>query len=192
MTIKARQLGAISTVLAFALCHVAVGQVVRKDTGRALDSNLRLGSGGINAPVGRNGRIDTQLLINRQSTGLSSFRAGVPYKAANELRLELPSAGLGDFRRQSIGLGQVIAGETMIGGGSLPGGTLPTRLVAIGGKKDRNMAQIISRRLRSQERPVIGRISDDVLLLDPRSVFPEEDEIVLQALRNSASGSKRP
>jgi len=87
---------------------------------------------------------------------------------------------------------QVIAGETMIGGGSLPGGTLPTRLVAIGGKKDRNMAQIISRKLRSQERPVIGRISDDVLLLDPRSVLPEEDEIVLQALRNSASGSKRP
>ena len=82
---------------------------------------------------------------------------------------------------------QVIAGETMIGGGSLPGGTLPTRLVAIGGKKDRNMAQIISRRLRSQERPVIGRISDDVLLLDPRSVLPEEDEIVLQALRNSVS-----
>jgi len=82
---------------------------------------------------------------------------------------------------------QVIAGETMIGGGSLPGGTLPTRLVAIGGKKDRNMAQIISRRLRSQERPVIGRISDDVLLLDPRSVLPEEDEIVLQVLRNSVS-----
>jgi len=86
---------------------------------------------------------------------------------------------------------QVIAGETMIGGGSLPGGTLPTRLVAIGGKKDRNMAQILSRRLRSQEIPVIGRISDDILLLDPRSVLPEEDEIVLPALRNLASASKR-
>ncbi len=86
---------------------------------------------------------------------------------------------------------QVIAGETMIGGGSLPGGALPTRLVAIGGKKDRNIARVMSRKLRSQERPVIGRISDDVLLLDPRSVLPEEDEIVLQALRNLASDSKR-
>ena len=113
MTVKAKQLGAISTVLAFALCQVAVGQVVKKDTGREMDSNLRLGSGGVNVPVGGSGRFDSQLLINRQSTGLSSFRAGVPYKAANQLRLELPSARLGDFRRQSIGVGQVLAGETI-------------------------------------------------------------------------------
>ena len=86
---------------------------------------------------------------------------------------------------------QVIAGETMIGGGSLPGGTLPTSLVAIGDRKDRNIAQVTSRKLRSQERPVIGRISDDVLLLDPRAVLPEEDEIVLKALRNLVSDSKR-
>jgi len=87
-------------------------------------------------------------------------------------------------------LAQVIEGETMIGGGSLPGGTLPTKLVAIGGKKGRNTAQILSRRLRSQEVPVIGRISEDILLLDPRSVLPEEDEIVLKALRNLVSDLK--
>jgi len=90
---------------------------------------------------------------------------------------------------QALNDARVIPGETMIGGGSLPGGTLPTRLVAIGGKKkDQNMAQILSRRLRCQEIPLIGRISGDVLLLDPRSVLPEEDEIVLEALRNLASG----
>lgn len=91
------------------------------------------------------------------------------------------------------GLAQVIPGETMIGGGSLPGGTLPTRLVAIGGagvKKGRNMAQTISRGLRSLEIPIIGRISEDVLLLDPRSVLPEEDEVVVKSLRNLASGLK--
>ena len=87
-------------------------------------------------------------------------------------------------------LAQVVAGETMIGGGSLPGGTLPTRLVAISDKKDQNVAQVLSRKLRSQEIPVIGRISEDVLLLDPRSVFPEEDKIVLKMLRNLISGSK--
>lgn len=86
---------------------------------------------------------------------------------------------------------QVIAGETMIGGGSLPGGTLPTKLVAIGGKKDRTIAQVMSRRLRSQEIPAVGRISDDVLLLDPRSVLPEADEIVLKALRSLTSDLKR-
>jgi L-seryl-tRNA(Ser) seleniumtransferase len=103
------------------------------------------------------------------------------------------SAPLGEIDRraklwaQALGdLAQVISGETMVGGGSLPGGTLPTRLVAIGGRSGKkNTAQIISQRLRLQQKvPVIGHISDDVLLLDPRSVLPEEDELVLKALRD--------
>ncbi len=86
---------------------------------------------------------------------------------------------------------QVVDGETMVGGGSLPGGTLPTRLVAIGvpgeKRKGPNLAQMLSRRLRQQDIPVIGRISGDILLLDPRSVLPEEDKIVLNALKNLAA-----
>jgi len=90
------------------------------------------------------------------------------------------------------GLAQVIDGETMIGGGSLPGGVLPTRLVAISREgKRQNMAHILSRRLRYQEVPVIGRISGNVLLLDPRSVLPEEDEVILEALRNLVAGLER-
>ncbi|MBA7679799.1 L-seryl-tRNA(Sec) selenium transferase [subsurface metagenome] len=91
------------------------------------------------------------------------------------------------------GLARVVEGETMIGGGSLPGGTLPTRLVAIGGegkRKHQNIAQALSQRLRSQQVPVIGRISGDVLLLDPRSVLPEEDEVVLQALQSVTADLK--
>ncbi len=85
------------------------------------------------------------------------------------------------------GMAQVVPGETMVGGGSLPGGNLPTRLVAVGGGSGRkNTAQVVSQRLRLQEIPVIGRISDDVLLLDPRTVLPDEDDIVLKALRNLA------
>jgi len=87
---------------------------------------------------------------------------------------------LNDFAR-------VTEGESMIGGGSLPGSTLPTKLVAIGGwgkGRSRSIAQSMARRLRGGEYPVIGRISDDALLLDPRSVLPEEDQIVLGELRN--------
>ncbi len=85
---------------------------------------------------------------------------------------------------------RVIDGESMIGGGSLPGSTLPTRLVAVGksGGKGVNVAQTLARKLRkNKETPVVGRISDDVLLLDPRSVLPEEDEIVIGVLRSVAS-----
>ena len=78
---------------------------------------------------------------------------------------------------------EVISGETMVGGGSLPGGSLPTKLVAVYGS-GRNSPQSIARRLRLQDVPVIGRIDKDALLLDPRTVLPEEDDIVLQALRN--------
>jgi L-seryl-tRNA(Ser) seleniumtransferase len=92
---------------------------------------------------------------------------------------------------QALGnLAQVVPGETMVGGGSLPGGTLPTKLVAVRGGGKKNTAQLISQRLRLQEVPVIGRISEDVLLLDPRSVLPEEDEIVLKVLGNLADMQK--
>ena len=90
-------------------------------------------------------------------------------------------------------LAQVIDGESMIGGGSLPGDTLPTKLVAIGKKSNRkgkNTAQTMSQRLRRQQTPIVGRISDNVLLLDPRSVLPEEDQIVLQALPDLAAALK--
>jgi len=86
------------------------------------------------------------------------------------------------------GMAQVVPGETMVGGGSLPGGSLPTKLVAIGGGSKK--VQSISRKLRLREVPVIGRIDKDVLLLDPRSVLPEEDEIVITSLQDIAGMQK--
>jgi L-seryl-tRNA(Ser) seleniumtransferase len=100
-----------------------------------------------------------------------------------ERRAKLWARELGDLAR-------VIEGESMIGGGSLPGGTLPTRLVAIGKQskaKQQSTAQKFAQRLRAQEPPVVGRISENVLLLDPRSVLPEEDQTVIQALRSAAA-----
>jgi L-seryl-tRNA(Ser) seleniumtransferase len=90
------------------------------------------------------------------------------------------------------GLGRVEDGESMVGGGSLPGGTLPTKLVAISITGKNNAAFILkfSQELRNYKTPIIGRISDNVLLLDPRSVLPEEDEIVVSALGEIAGRFK--
>jgi len=93
------------------------------------------------------------------------------------------------------GLARVVDGESMVGGGSLPGGTLPARLVAVGDgskQKQHSIAQNLSQRLRRQRIPVIGRISGHVLLLDPRSVLPEEDEVVLKALKDAARSVGHP
>jgi L-seryl-tRNA(Ser) seleniumtransferase len=85
---------------------------------------------------------------------------------------------------------QVTDGESMVGGGSLPGSTLPTKLVAISGRgRGQDTAQVLNQRLRSQEIPIIGRISADTLLLDPRTVLPEEDDIVVQALSTLTSST---
>jgi len=112
---------------------------------------------------------------------------------------QMISAHLDDVERrarlwaQALGdLAQVVEGETMIGGGSLPGSTLPTRLVAIDGKQGgRNTVLSLARKLRHNVPPVIGRITDDMLLLDPRTVLDEEDDIVLQALKAATSGPNR-
>ena len=74
--------------------------------------------------------------------------------------------------------GQVIGGESTVGGGSLPGETLPTALLAIEtGRPDQLMAQ-----LRQADPPVIARIADGRVLLDPRTVLPEQDADLLSAL----------
>ncbi|HEX9896970.1 MAG TPA: L-seryl-tRNA(Sec) selenium transferase [Dehalococcoidales bacterium] len=83
------------------------------------------------------------------------------------------------------GLGRVTDGESMVGGGSLPGSTLPTKLVVIGqgGKKASPLVIQLSRTLREWQVPIIGRVQDNTFLLDPRSVLPEEDATVCKALK---------
>jgi L-seryl-tRNA(Ser) seleniumtransferase len=75
--------------------------------------------------------------------------------------------------------GEVVASESTIGGGSLPGETLPTWVFA----PHVDQPNAAAARLRRHDPPVIARVAQDRLLLDPRTVLPGEDEIVLDALR---------
>ena len=83
---------------------------------------------------------------------------------------------------------RVVEAETAVGGGSLPGGTLPTRALAI--EPERANADTLSARLRtsSAHPAIIGRIEDDRLLLDPRTVLPEEDGELIAAVRAALAG----
>ncbi len=80
---------------------------------------------------------------------------------------------------------RVIPGESVIGGGSLPGTVLPTFLLAAGDPARPDLAQKMAARLRQHDPPVIGRISDNMLLLDPRTVYPEQDGTVIEALQQA-------
>jgi L-seryl-tRNA(Ser) seleniumtransferase len=79
----------------------------------------------------------------------------------------------------------IVTGESTVGGGSLPGETLPTQLVALAAASPDELA----RRLRLGEPPVIGRIEEGRFLLDPRTVLPGEDEELLQAIKRTCESS---
>jgi L-seryl-tRNA(Ser) seleniumtransferase len=80
-----------------------------------------------------------------------------------------------------LGQGESIPGESTVGGGSLPGETLVTCLLAL---KVHNPNRVFAR-LRRCDPPVIARLQDDLLLLDPRTVLPEQEESLLAALRKT-------
>jgi L-seryl-tRNA(Ser) seleniumtransferase len=73
---------------------------------------------------------------------------------------------------------RVEPGESVIGGGSTPAQSIATWLIVIE-PKDVIEAE---KRLRSGDPPVIARIEDDRLLLDLRTVFPEEEAALERAL----------
>ena len=75
---------------------------------------------------------------------------------------------------------EVAHAESTVGGGSLPGEQLATTVLAITAR--RGGAADLLRRLREHEPPVIGRIVEERVLLDPRTVLPGEDEVVIAAV----------
>ncbi len=74
---------------------------------------------------------------------------------------------------------RVEEGESVIGGGSTPGQSLPTKLVAV--EHGRRSAQEIEARLRKNSPPVLARVERDRLLLDLRTVFEDQDEVIGEA-----------
>jgi L-seryl-tRNA(Ser) seleniumtransferase len=69
-------------------------------------------------------------------------------------------------------------GRSMIGGGSLPEEGLPTRLVVL---PRRNAASAVAARLR--QGGVVARIEDGRVLLDPRTILPDDDDRVVEVCR---------
>jgi L-seryl-tRNA(Ser) seleniumtransferase len=75
--------------------------------------------------------------------------------------------------------GRVIEGESVAGGGSTPEQKLPTWLIAL----NTGNAAATERRLRTGTPPVIARIEDDCVVLDLRTVFPDQEEGLVRAVQ---------
>jgi L-seryl-tRNA(Ser) seleniumtransferase len=80
----------------------------------------------------------------------------------------------------------VVDGESTVGGGSLPGETLPTRLLALDATAGAPNA--LAARLRAQNPPIVARVADERVLFDPRTVMVEEEAALLQGIGNALTG----
>lgn len=75
---------------------------------------------------------------------------------------------------------ELVDGESLIGGGSAPSAVLPTTLIAI--SVENLSAAELAGQLRRSDLPIIARVEDGRVLLDLRTVFPAQDEVLLQTL----------
>jgi L-seryl-tRNA(Ser) seleniumtransferase len=116
------------------------------------------------------------------------------YRDAEQARREIPTLrmlteDIVEIRRRGEaiveGVGKeahaaLIEGFSEVGGGSFPEATLPTWLVRL--KADRLTADSLSERLRASDPPVIARIENDHVVLDPRTILPGQTDLTAQAV----------
>ncbi len=76
---------------------------------------------------------------------------------------------------------EVIESRSVIGGGSAPGATLPSRVVAL--QSEQINADTLLERLRAWETPIVARVEDGRVLLDLRTIEPQQEAVVVAALK---------
>jgi L-seryl-tRNA(Ser) seleniumtransferase len=80
---------------------------------------------------------------------------------------------------------EIVDGESVLGGGAAPSSVLPTRLLAL--NCDGLSADELAEQLRKSTPPIIARVEEGRVLLDLRTVFREQDEMIAVALERIAS-----
>src|SRR6266478_9406806 len=117
------------------------------------------------------------------------------YREPERARVEIPvlrmlTEDVAEIRRRGEALqkgvgkeAEILEGESEVGGGSFPGAKLKTWLVRL---NPRHLAtDTLAGRLRGSVPPLIARIADDHVVLDPRTIFPDEVESVARAVRTA-------
>jgi len=89
--------------------------------------------------------------------------------------------GRAEAWKNELGRGNVVEGESTVGGGSLPGESFKTYLLLL---EVRSPDKFL-KKLREQHPPIIARTENDKILLDPRTVLPEQEGALLVGLKNA-------
>ena len=143
-------------------------------------------------PLARAVRIDKMNLAGLTATVLHYLKQEAEAEVPIWRMISASEEGIKDraarWKTQLSLPGEVISGRSAVGGGSLPGETLPTWVLALSCEGDAGSPERVMRRLREAVPPVIARIEDDRVILDPRTVTPDDEEALLTALREAFSG----
>jgi len=145
-------------------------------------------------PLARALRVDKTTLAALDAT-LRAYQRGKAVEeipiwqmiARQEHDLEATARRWGRHLRERGVAAEVRQGRSTVGGGSLPGETLPTWLLAITppasqSSNSEQAAGHLANLLRHAPTPIIARVDRGALLLDPRSVLPTEEETLLAQL----------
>ena len=134
-------------------------------------------------PLMRALRVDKITLAVLEAT-LAEYAAG---RATDTVPVQkMLHAGAGDLETRVQALAEplakagwrvaMISGSSAVGGGSAPGVALPTVLLSIA--REGQSAAATEQWLRSLDPPVVARIEHDRVLLDLRTVLPEQDVVL--------------
>ncbi len=135
-------------------------------------------------PLARVVRLDKASIAGLAAT-LRLYVEGVAQERVPVWRMIAAPLDTLEARAQGIASGitgaNVVDGRSMVGGGSLPEESLPTKLVAL--RTEGRGASGVAARLRAAG--VVARIEAGAVLLDPRTIAPVDDERVAEACRAS-------
>jgi len=82
--------------------------------------------------------------------------------------------------RDALGQGEVVKSESTVGGGSLPEESMSTFVLALSVKSPDKFLK----KLREADPPVVARVGEDKVLLDPRTVFEDQETKIISILRS--------
>ncbi len=134
--------------------------------------------------------------VRADKMALAGLHATLLHYARGEAVEQIPvwrmiAMAADDIRRRAegwaaeLGRGTAVAARSTVGGGSLPEETLPTWALAV----ESEHVSALAAQLRQATPAVIGRVESGRLLLDPRTVLPEQDAALLDALRHALASS---
>jgi len=140
-------------------------------------------------PMARALRVDKLVYAALEAT-LSAYVRGRAFEEIPVLRmLALPAE---EIRSRALALASRLEGvstlsievqpsASFVGGGAAPDAEIPTWVIALRGREQ--SAETLLEALRRNELPILARISEDRVLIDLRTILPDEDAILEKALR---------